>query len=154
DRVRALGAAGAGRDGLDATPLGRGEREAEPVDLHDGRRARPRRALRRPLRGRPDDEAVAGAGAPLGAVKLDAPVGEPDAYFRVRDVRGDFFFVEATYPPRPGARSPGPEGPGGGALVAVAFLRDARERGCQTSVTGNATTLQARLRPGGLARVP
>ena len=36
----------AGRARLDAAPLGRGEREARPGDLHDGRRARPRAQAR------------------------------------------------------------------------------------------------------------
>ena len=59
DRVGLLGAAEAGRAGLDAAALGRGEREARPGGVHDGRRARPGGAARRPVRGRAEDEAVA-----------------------------------------------------------------------------------------------
>ena len=59
DRIRLLGATEAARAGVDPAPLGRGERQAEPGDLHDGCRPRPRADERRPLRGRADDAAVA-----------------------------------------------------------------------------------------------
>ena len=47
------------RAGLDAAHLGRGERQAEPGDLHDGCGPRPRADEGRPLRGRADDAPVA-----------------------------------------------------------------------------------------------
>ena len=50
DRVGLLGAAEGRRAGLDAAPLGRGERVSRPCGLHDGSRPRPRREARRPLR--------------------------------------------------------------------------------------------------------
>ena len=49
--------------GLDAARVERGEREAEPVDLHDARRARARSDARRSPRRSPHDEAVALEGA-------------------------------------------------------------------------------------------
>ena len=45
DRLRLLGAAEAERAGLDAAALGRGRRQAQPVDLHDAGRARARAPL-------------------------------------------------------------------------------------------------------------
>ena len=48
----------AGRAGLDAAALGRGERVARPGGVLDGRGAAPGRAARRPVRGRADDETV------------------------------------------------------------------------------------------------
>ena len=63
DRVRLLRAPEAGRAGLDAAALGRGERQAQPVDLHDAVVLERVRDARRPLRRRADDAAVAAQGA-------------------------------------------------------------------------------------------
>ena len=52
DRVGLLRAAEGRRARVDAAALGGGEREAEPGDLHDGRRAPADRAARRSLRRR------------------------------------------------------------------------------------------------------
>ena len=70
DRVGLLGAAEGRGAGLDAAALGRGERVARPGRVHDGRRARARRARGRPLRRRADDEAVARRGAELAPLSL------------------------------------------------------------------------------------
>ena len=59
DRVGLLGAPAPGRAGLDAARLGRGRRRRSTRGVHDGRRARARRAARRPVRRRADDAAVA-----------------------------------------------------------------------------------------------
>ena len=59
DRIRLLGATEAARARVDAARLGRGERQAEPGDLHDGCGPRPRADERRPLRGCADDTAIA-----------------------------------------------------------------------------------------------
>ena len=58
DCVGLFGAADAGSAGLDAASLERGEPEARSFGLQQGRRAPPREPPRRPLRGRPEDEAV------------------------------------------------------------------------------------------------
>ncbi len=63
DRVRLLGAAEGRCAGLDAAPLGRGEREARPGGVHDGGRPGQRGEARRPLR----------AGAPRQAVARQGP---------------------------------------------------------------------------------
>src|SRR6185312_15390737 len=68
DRIRLLGAAARGSTGLDASPLGRGEREARPPRLHDGRRPRANREARRPLRAGPAREAVDREGARQAAL--------------------------------------------------------------------------------------
>ena len=61
----------AGRAGVDAAALGRGERGARPGGVHDGRRAASAIAQRRrPVRGRADDEAVARRGAGLAPLSL------------------------------------------------------------------------------------
>ena len=53
--------------------LGGGRRVARPRRVHDGRRARPRREARRPLRGRAQDEAVADDGAEQAPLTVTAP---------------------------------------------------------------------------------
>ena len=59
DRVRVLGATEAERARLDAAPLGRGRRQAEPRGLHDAGRPRARSRARRSVRGCAHDAAVA-----------------------------------------------------------------------------------------------
>ena len=58
DRVGLFGAAEARRTGLHAAPVERGERPAEPVDLHHGCGPRARAGEGRPLRRRADDAPV------------------------------------------------------------------------------------------------
>ena len=62
DRVRLLGAAEAGRAGVDAASLGRVAQGLDAARLHDGRRARARRKARRPVRARARGSAPARAG--------------------------------------------------------------------------------------------
>ena len=64
DRVGLLRAAAPGRPRLDAPALGGGRRVARRAAVHDGRRARARSPPRRPLRGRPQDEATSRACPP------------------------------------------------------------------------------------------
>ena len=59
DRVGLLGAPEGRSAGLDAAPLGRGERPARSVGIHDGRGATARREARRPVRGGAERQAVA-----------------------------------------------------------------------------------------------
>ena len=59
DRLGLLGASAEGGAGVDAASLGRGEREARPERVHDGRGPRADREARRPLRARPPRAAVA-----------------------------------------------------------------------------------------------
>ena len=70
DRVGVLGASPGGRAGVDAAPVGRGEREARSARLHDGRRPRAGREARRPLRAGAAREAVADGGAEDGPARL------------------------------------------------------------------------------------
>ena len=68
----------AGALGLDAAPLGRGERAARPVGVHDGRGATAGREARRPVPGRAERQAVADRRAQGTALALQVllhPVG-------------------------------------------------------------------------------
>ena len=59
DRVGLLGSPEGRCAGLDAAPLGRGERPARSVGIHDGRGATARREARRSVRGGAERQAVA-----------------------------------------------------------------------------------------------
>ena len=59
DRVRLLGSTAGGSSGLHAPPLGGGHRGSRARRVHNGGRARPGAASRRPLRRRADDPPVA-----------------------------------------------------------------------------------------------
>ena len=64
-----------GRAGLDAARVERGNAEARPEGVHDGRRAGAGREAGRSLRGRARTQAIAREGAGAGRVSFSAPRG-------------------------------------------------------------------------------
>ena len=88
ERERVLGAPACGCAGVDAAAVGRGRVGARSCGLHDGDRARPGRARRRPLRRRARRQAVAEGRAEVACASCRRRASADGRASRARRCRG------------------------------------------------------------------